>query len=79
VIGAIVDGGALIEVVWVSLACGLGVTAAYAVAILGGSRAFELRRDGHAVEAAIFGIVGLVALLAVLAAIVVGIVVLSDK
>jgi hypothetical protein len=79
VIGAIVDGGALIEVVWVSVACGLGVTAAYAVAIFGGSRAVELRRDGRAAESAIFAVVGLVAFLAVLAAIVVGIVVLSDK
>ena len=78
-IGAIVDGGALIEVVWVSLTCGLGVTAAYAVAIVGGSRAVELRRDGRAAEATVFAVVGLVALLAVLAAIVAGIVALSDK
>jgi hypothetical protein len=79
VIGAIVDGGALIQVAWVSLASGLGVTAAYAIAIVGASRAVELGRNGRGVEAAIFAIVGLVALTAVLTAIVVGIVVLSDK
>jgi hypothetical protein len=79
VIGAIVDGGALLQVVWVSLASALGVTAAYAVAIVGGSRALELSRDGRGVEAAIFAIVGLVALAAVLAAIVLGIVQLIDK
>jgi hypothetical protein len=78
-IGAIVDGGDLIHVVWVSLASGLGVTAAYAVAIVGGSRAVELRRDGRAVEAAIFAIVGIAALAAVLAAIVFGIVALTEK
>lgn len=78
-IGAIVDGGALLQVAWVSLACGLGVTAAYAIAIVGGSRAVELRREGHGAEAAIFAIVGLAALLAVLAAIVAGIVALADK
>jgi hypothetical protein len=79
VIGAIVDGGALIQVVWVSLVAGLGVTAAYAVAIVGGSRAVESVRDGRRVAATIFATAGLVALVAVLAAIVVGIVVLSDK
>jgi hypothetical protein len=78
VIGAIVDGGALVQVVWVSLASGLGVTAAYAVAIVGASRAVELGRDRRAVGAAIFAILGLVALGAVLAAIVVGIVQLSE-
>jgi 1-deoxy-D-xylulose 5-phosphate reductoisomerase len=78
-IGAIVDGGALIQVVWVSLAAGLGVTAAYAVAIAGASRAVERGREGRGVEAVLFAIVGIVALVAVLAAIVAGIVVLSNK
>jgi hypothetical protein len=78
-IGAVVDGGDLIHVVWVSLASGLGVTAAYAVAIVGGSRAVELGRDGRGVEAAIFAIVGIVALVAVLTAIVLGIVALANK
>ena len=78
-IGAIIDGDHLLQVIWVSLASGLGVTAAYAVAILGASRAVELQRDGRAVEAAVFAIVGIVALGAVLAAIVLGIVALADK
>jgi hypothetical protein len=78
-IGAIVDGGELLHVVWVSLAAGLGVTAAYAVAIVGGTRAMELGRDGRSLEAAVFAVVGIVALVAVLAAIVVGIVVLAGN
>jgi hypothetical protein len=77
VIGAIVDVGDLIQVVWVSLAAGLGVTAAFAVAIVGASRAVELGRDGRAAEAGIFAIVGVVAVAAVVAAIVFGIVVLT--
>jgi hypothetical protein len=79
VIEGIIDGSHLFRVVWVSLASGLGVTAAYAVAIVGASRAVELQRDGRAVEAAVFAIVGIVALTAVLAAIVLGIVALADK
>jgi hypothetical protein len=79
VIGAIIDGGQLLRVIWVSLASGLGVTAAYAVAIVGASRAVELQRDGRGVEAAVFAIVGILALASVLAAIVLGIVALADK
>jgi hypothetical protein len=78
-IGAIVDVGDLLQVVWVSLAAGIGVTAAFAVAIVGGTRAIELGRDGRAAEAAIFGVAGVVALVAVAAAIVFGIVVLVNK
>jgi hypothetical protein len=78
-IGAIVDVGDLLQVVWVSLAAGIGVTAAFAVAIVGGTRAVELGRDGRAAEAAIFAVAGVVALAAVAAAIVFGIVVLVNK
>jgi hypothetical protein len=55
------------------------VTAAYAVAIVGASRAVELGRDGRPVEAAVFAIVGILALAAVLAAIVLGIIAVTDK
>jgi hypothetical protein len=79
VIEAIIDGSHLFRVIWVSLAAGIGVTAAYAVAIVGASRAVELRGDGRPVEAAVFAIVGIVSLAAVLAAIVLGIVALADK
>jgi hypothetical protein len=78
VIGAIVDGGELVDVIWVSLASGLGVTGAFSVAIVGASRAVDLGRDGRSVEAAVFAVVGVVALAAVLTAIVLGIVVLTD-
>jgi hypothetical protein len=78
-IGAIVDVGDLLQVVWVSLAAGLGVTTAFAVAIVGGTRAVELGRDGRGAEAAIFAIAGIVAMAAVVAAIAVGIVVLVNQ
>jgi hypothetical protein len=78
-IGAIVDVGDLLQVVWVSLAAGLGVTAAFAVAIVGGTRAVELGRHGRGAEAAIFAIAGIVAMAAVVAAIAIGIAVLINQ
>jgi hypothetical protein len=78
-IGAVVDTHALLEVVWVSLAAGVGVTAAFGVAILGGTRAVDLGREGRAAEAAVFLVAGIAAIAAVVAAIVYGIVVLLEK
>jgi hypothetical protein len=77
-VAAIIDWDALLTVVWASVAAGVGVTAAYGLAILGAARAVELSRDGRAGEAVLFGIVGVAGGLAVIAAIVVGIVVLSE-
>jgi len=61
---AIVDTGALLEVVWVSLVAGVSVTAIYAFALLAGTRFSESRRAGNAAAAAGFGVLaGLAALL----------------
>jgi hypothetical protein len=77
-IASIVDTDALLTVVWASLAAGVGVTAAFGFAILGGVRAHELSRQGRVGEAAILGAVGVLGVAAVIAAIVFGIVVLSE-
>jgi len=78
-IGAIVDSGDLVRVIWVSLVAGIGVTAVFGFAILGGTRAMEHGRDGRPIEATLFGVVGAVAMAAVIAAIVLGIIALVNK
>jgi hypothetical protein len=75
---AIVDWDALLTVVWASLVAGIGVTAAFGFAILGGTRAMDLGRHGRVAEAALFGAVGVLGVVTVIAAIVFGIVVLSE-
>ena len=75
---AIIDWDALLTVVWASVVAGVGVTAAFGFAILGGTRAAELSREGRTGEATLFGIVGAVGGLTVIGAIVFGIVVLSE-
>jgi len=77
-IASIVDTHALLTVVWVSLLAGIGVTAAYGFAILGGVRALELGRSGRIGEAAMFAVVGVLGMATTVGAIVFGIVVLSD-
>ena len=78
-LAAVVDGDALLEVVWVSLAAGLGVTVGFAMGIVGAARAVDLRRDGHAVESAVWGALALIAALGVAAAVVLAIVAMTNK
>jgi hypothetical protein len=76
VIAAVVDWDAILQVIWVSLVAGVGVTAAWGFALLGATRALEVGREGRVAEAAIYGVVGVAGVVAVLGAIVFGIVIL---
>jgi hypothetical protein len=77
VIATIVDWHAILQVIWVSLLAGVGVTAAWAFALLGTTRALEYGRDGRAVEAVGYAVLGLLGLAIVVGAIVFGIVILT--
>ena len=78
-LASIVDTGALLKLLWTGALAGVGVTAVFAIAIVGATRAVDMSRDGRPVEAAVFGIVGALALAVVAAAIVLGIVVMTQK
>jgi hypothetical protein len=78
VIATVVDWDAILQVIWVSLAAGVGVTAAWAFAIVGGTRAVEHSRAGHVGGAVAYGAIGIVGLATVLGAVVFGIVILAD-
>jgi hypothetical protein len=76
-IATVVDWDALLQVIWVSLVAGVGVTAAWGFALLGSTRAIEVGREGRVAEAAIYAVVGVAGLVAVVASIVFGIVILT--
>jgi hypothetical protein len=77
VIATVVDWDALLQVIWVSLAAGVGVTAAWGFALLGSTRALEVGREGRVAEAILYGVVGVAGVVTVVAAIVFGIVILT--
>jgi len=79
VIATIVDWSALLDVVLYSLAAGIGVTIAFSLAILGGTRFSVMRRDQRVVEAVGYATLTVVALGVSAAAIVLGIVVMTAK
>ena len=76
-IATVVDWDALLQVIWVSLAAGVGVTAAWGFALLGSTRALEVGRAGRPAEAVIYALIGVVGLVTVIGAIVFGIVILT--
>ena len=76
-IATVVDWDALLQVIWVSLVAGVGVTAAWGFALLGSTRALEFGREGRAGEAAIYGVLGVAGFVTVIAAIVFAIVILT--
>ena len=61
VLASVIDVGALAEVVWVSLVAGVAITAIYSLALYGGTRSAELRRNGRSGAAAAAGALGAVA------------------
>jgi hypothetical protein len=46
-----VDGGLLVQVVWVSLLAGVGISALFSLVILGSAKGGDARRAGHGVAA----------------------------
>jgi hypothetical protein len=76
---AAVDWDALLQVVWVSIVTGIGVTGVFAIAIYGATRAVDLSRDGRAAEAGMFAAVAIAALVVVGGAVIFGIVAMTDK
>jgi hypothetical protein len=77
VIATIVDWDALLQVIWVSLLAGVGVTAAWGFALVGAARALEFSRDGRVAVAVVYGVLGVVGVATVVAAIVFAIVILT--
>jgi hypothetical protein len=75
----IVDWGALGEVIWVSLVVGVGVTLAFSLAIVGGVRFADMRRNERHFEAAFYGVLCLAGLAATVGALIAGIVVMTTK
>jgi hypothetical protein len=75
----IVETTELVETVIASLVAGVGITAAFSIAIWGGARFVDLSRAGRPLAAGAAATLGGVALVATLAAVVLGIVAMTSK
>ena len=75
----VVETKALLDTVIVSMVAGIGITAVFAILIFGVTRSAEMVRDERPVLAAAAGGLAVLALVVVTAAIVLGIVVMTQK
>ncbi|HEY8580850.1 MAG TPA: hypothetical protein VIL72_13255 [Beijerinckiaceae bacterium] len=78
-LASVVDTGALLNVVWVSLAAGVGLSLVFSVTIAGAARASLHRRDGRTAAAMAWSIVASVCALVCAAAVILGVIVMLHK
>ena len=76
---AAVDAAGLVEVVWVSLLAGIGVTLTFSLLVLGGARYATARREGRGSEAAVYGGLAALALVVFVAGVVFGVNIMVSK
>jgi hypothetical protein len=76
---AAVEAGDILEVVWVSLLSGIVVTTAYSLAILGGARWADARRNGSSAAAVAWGGLAMLALVAFAGTVVFGVHIMLSK
>ena len=76
---AAIDGAGLLEVVWVSLLAGIGVTLMFSLVVLGSGRSERSRRSGHGSAATVYGALAVLAFAVFLAGVVFGVNVMLSK
>jgi hypothetical protein len=75
---AAVEGGDILEVIWVSLVAGVFVTVAFSLVVVGSARSAEARRTGHG-SALLWGGLAVLAFAAFTFAVVFGVHVMLSK
>ena len=78
-IATIVETKELLQTVIASVAAGVGITFAFSVGIWGSGQFVELSRGDRQVAATVAGLVALLAFAAVAAAVIIGILVMTQK
>jgi hypothetical protein len=78
-LATVVETKELLDTVLASLVAGVGVTAVFAILIFGVTRSADMLRDDRPVLAVAAGGLAVIALLVVVSAIVIGIVVMTQK
>jgi hypothetical protein len=68
-----VETNQLLEVLWVSLLAGVGITACFSVVVLTGARSAEARRAGHGGAAFGYGAAATIAFLVFAAVVILGV------
>jgi hypothetical protein len=76
---AAVDVAGLVEVVWVSILAGVGITTMFSLVLLGGARSAEARRSGRAHVATLYGALAALAFAVFAAGVIFGVNIMLSK
>jgi hypothetical protein len=79
ILGAIVDVDALWQTAWHAAVSGISVTIAFSLAVLGTTRAGDLRRAGRHGPGLVYGVLGVAGLLGTLGGITFALILISTK
>ena len=74
-----VDGHLLLQVVWVSLVAGIGISGLFSFVIVGSARATDARRAGRHGEAVAYAALGLLAIALFAVGVVLGVQTMIEK
>ncbi|HEY8638692.1 MAG TPA: hypothetical protein VIL64_05595 [Solirubrobacteraceae bacterium] len=77
--GTVVDTHALVQLLWVSFATGLGLTLTFSLGLAGATRASQARRAGRAMAAGVFAAIALLCAALVVATVVLGVAIMINK
>jgi hypothetical protein len=79
ILAKIIDGHAAWQAVWTATVAGIAVSVVFALAVLGGTRSADLRRDSRHGSAAMFAVLAVAGLGATLGAVVYAITLITTK
>ena len=75
----VVELGQIVEVIWVSMLAGVGITAIFSFLVLGTGRSAEARRAHHTGAALGYGLLAVLSLLAFAAVVTLGVQIMLSK
>ena len=79
IVAKIIDPQAAWQAIWTAAVAGVGVTIVFSIAVLGATRAADLRRDDRDAQAVVFAGLGLLGFAATIAAVVYAITLITTK
>jgi hypothetical protein len=79
IVAKIIDPQAAWQAIWTAAVAGVGVTIVFSIAVLGATRAADLRRDDRDAQAVLFAGLGLLGFAATIAAVVYAITLITTK
>lgn len=78
-LATVIDTGALLNVIWVSIVAGVGLAVVFSVTIAGAARSSHFKREGRTGAANAWGVIAALCGVVCMAAVIAGVIVMLHK